>query len=121
MNGWGNFGSPNYSGGSWENWSVTNGVFAAVTGSALSPSCALSVAENELDKMNVYPNPFTNYILLNNAQNANVEIFDSLGKRVFADKDFISNTIDTSQFSSGLYFVKIQKEGKIETKKLIKN
>ena len=43
------------------------------------------------------------------------------GTTIFADKDFISNTIDTSKFSSGLYFVKIQKEGKIETKKMIKN
>jgi hypothetical protein len=44
-----------------------------------------------------------------------------LGKKVFSDNNFISNTINTSQFSSGLYFVKIQKEGKIETKKMIKN
>ena len=122
LNSWGNWNANNNNlGGSWEDWSVSNGVFSTAPGTGLSPSCALSVAENELDKMNVYPNPFTNYILLSNAQNANVEIFDSLGKRVFADKDFISNTIDTSQFSSGLYFVKIQKEGKIETKKLIKN
>jgi hypothetical protein len=34
--------------------------------------------------------------------------------------DHTSNAIDTSQFSNGLYFVKIQKEGKIETKKMIK-
>ena len=108
------------SGGSWENWSVNNGVLSAVAGTALI-SCALSVNENELDKMNFFPNPFRDYIRFENSENAMVEIFDSLGKRVFVDKDFISNTIDTSQFSSGLYFVKIQKDGKTKTKRIIKN
>ena len=56
-----------------------------------------------------------------NAENAQVEIFDSLGKKIFSDKDFNSNIIETSQFSSGLYFVKIQKEGKTAAKKMIKN
>jgi hypothetical protein len=49
-----------------------------------------------------------------------VEIYDSLGKRIYMDIDYTSNAIDTIEFSSGLYFVKIQKEGKIETKKMIK-
>ena len=121
LNHWGDWTSDNNFGGSWENWSVNNGVFSSSPGTGLNPSCALSVGENELNRFNVLPNPFSNYILLDNAQNVNVDIFDSLGKRVFADKDFISNTIDTSQFSNGLYFVKIQKDGKTETKKMIKN
>ncbi len=108
------------SGGTWENWSVNNGILLTVAGAAPS-NCTLSIDENELNKMNVLPNPFKDYIGLENSENASIEIFDGLGKRVFADKDFISNTIDTSKFSSGLYFVKIQKEGKIETKKMITN
>ena len=114
-----NWTSNNNSGGSWENWSVNNGVFASVPGT--NPSCALSVGENDLNRFNALPNPFSNYISLENAENSRVEIYDSLGKRVFTDEDFISDTIDTSNFSNGLYFVKIQKDGKIETKKMIKN
>ena len=121
LNGWGNWGSPNYSGGSWENWSVNNGIFSTAPGTGLSPSCALSVGENELNRFNVLPNPFSNYISLKNAENAMVEIYDSLGKRVFGAENLISETINTSNFSNGLYFVKIQKDGKIETKKLVKN
>ena len=121
LNQWGNWNVNNNSGGSWENWSVTNGIFNSVSGSGLSQSCALSVGENEFHKFNAFPNPFSNFINLENAENATVEIFDSLGKKVFFVMNFTSNTIDTSQFSSGLYFVKIQKDEKIETNKMIKN
>ena len=118
-NGWG-FGQET-SGGSWENWSVNNGTLTTVVGEAPSISCLLSVSDNELTKITAYPNPRVNTIILENAENSMVEIFDSLGKRVFVDKNFTSNKIDTSQFSSGLYLVKILKEGHLETKKMIKN
>ena len=122
LNHWGDFSSTSYySGGSWEDWSVNNGVFSAVQGNGLSSSCALSIGENELNKLNALPNPFSNYISLDNTENGMVEIYDSLGKKVFADFNFTTNTIDTSHFSSGLYFVKIQKGGKFTTKKIIKN
>jgi len=121
MNHWGDWTANYNSGGSWENWSVNNGVFAAVPGTGLSQSCALSISEQELHKFNATPNPFSNEIYLENAQNASIEVFDSLGKIVFVDRNFTSNSITTSQFSSGLYFIKIQKEGKIQTKKMIKN
>ena len=79
------------------------------------------MGENELEKCTALPNPFSNYISLENAENAMVEIYDSLGKKVFSDSNSTSNSIDTSQFSSGLYFVKIQKDGKFTTKKMVKN
>ena len=121
LNDWGNWFDPNHSGGSWEDWSVSNGILSTAAGSGLSPSCALNVGENDPDKINVSPNPFSDFIVLENTEDAQLEIFDSLGKKIFSAESFTSNTIDTSQFSSGLYFVKIQKDGKLETKKMIKN
>jgi hypothetical protein len=118
--GWGYSPSPQISGGSWETWNINNGVLNVVSGGAPSPICLLAVGENEINKFSASPNPFTNSIYLENAENAIVEIYDSLGKKVFFVMDHTSNAIDTSQFSNGLYFVKIQKEGKIETKKMIK-
>ena len=119
--GWGYSPTPQILGGSWETWNVNNGVFSTASGGGPSTTCLLAVGENELEKFTALPNPFTNFISLENAENSQVEIFDSLGKKVFSDNNFISNTISTSQFSSGLYFVKIQKEGKVEIKKIIKN
>lgn len=120
-NGWNYSTNPQLLGGSWETWNVNNGVFSTVSGGGPSTTCLLSLGENELEKFSALPNPFSDYIRLENAENASVEIFDSLGKRVFVDRNFISNSINTSQFSSGLYFVKIQKEGKVQTRKMIKN
>ncbi len=116
---WGNWTATN-SGGSWENWSVNNGVLLAVPGSGPNISCLLNVGENEYKKPNVYPNPFTNAIHLENAENTSVEIFDVLGKKVFFEDNFISNTIDTALFSSGLYFVKITYGNKSSTEKIVK-
>lgn len=117
---WGNFIATN-SGGSWESWSVNNGVLSTVPGNGPDVSCLLSVDDNNSNKTNFYPNPFNNFINLENAENTSVEIYDSLGKIVFYVKNFTTNTIDTSQFSSGLYFIKIQKDEKVQTKKMIKN
>jgi cyanophycinase-like exopeptidase len=118
--GWGYSPSPQISGGSWETWNINNGVLSVVSGGGPSVTCMLDVGENEINKFSALPNPFTNSIYLENAENAIVEIYDSLGKKVFFVMDHTSNAIDTSQFSNGLYFVKIQKEGNIETKKMIK-
>lgn len=116
---WGNWTATN-SGGSWENWSVNNGILLTVPGSGPNISCLLNVGENEYKKPNVYPNPFTTAIHLENGENTSVEIFDVLGKKVFFEDNFISNTIDTALFSSGLYFVKITDGNKSSTKKILK-
>ena len=121
VNNWANYNSPNNVGGSWESWSVNNGVLSTTQGTGPTQSCMLSVGENELNKFNALPNPFSDYVTLENAENAIVTIFDSLGKKVFTDSKYTGNTIDTSQFTTGLYFVKIQKEDNVKTKKMIKN
>lgn len=120
-NGWGYSPTPQISGGSWETWNISNGVMNVVAGGGPSASCLLAVGEHEPNRFNVLPNPFTDFIRIENAENAAVEIFDSLCKKVFATENLISNTINTAQFSSGLYFVKIQKDNNVETKKMIKN
>jgi cyanophycinase-like exopeptidase len=118
--GWGYSPSPQISGGSWETWNINNGVLNVVSGGAPSSICLLAVGENEINKFSASPNPFTNSIYLENAENATIEIFDSLGKRVFRINSMNSDFIDTSNFSSGLYFVKIQKNGNFKTMKMIK-
>lgn len=107
------------SGGSWEDWSVVNGVFNAVSGS--SPECLLDSEQFEVSLISVTPNPFNDFLIIEKANNALVSIYDVTGKVIFASIDFTSDRINTASFSTGLYFVKIQKGGKTTTKKLIKN
>jgi hypothetical protein len=40
---------------------------------------------------------------------------------VFVEEVYNSSSIDTSHLSSGLYIMKIEKDGKINTKKIVKN
>jgi cyanophycinase-like exopeptidase len=105
-------------GGTWENWSVNNGVFTSVAGSA--PNCTLGNEAFSSDTINTIPNPFSDFLLIENAENTTVELFDSLGKKLFFETNFTSNTIDTSNLSSGLYFLKVTKDGITLTKKVIK-
>lgn len=108
------------SGGSWENWFVVNGVFnVAENGEA--PNCLLRNDEFTQNEIQVFPNPFDDFITLNGIENASVEIFDGLGKKVFSSSNFGNQNINTSLFSSGLYFVRMEKEGRVSTKKLVKN
>lgn len=107
------------SGGSWENWSVVNGVFNAVPGLALD--CALANETFEITAITATPNPFNDFVEIVAAENASVLIYDSLGKIVFESADFTSDSIDTASFLNGLYFLKIEKDGKSTIKKLLKN
>ncbi|HMI08727.1 MAG TPA: T9SS type A sorting domain-containing protein, partial [Flavobacterium sp.] len=107
------------SGGSWENWSVDFGNLSMVPGTA--PQCNLATTQFDALGISVFPNPFADFINLEGAENASVSVYDVLGKKVFGIDNFKGNRIDTSLFSRGLYFVKIQKEGNIVTRKMIKN
>jgi cyanophycinase-like exopeptidase len=108
---------PIASGGSWENWSITNGIFAAVSGTP--PNCVLSNLENSNDAINIYPNPVKLTLFLNQLANADVEIYDIHG-RLIHDQVNTGNAIDVSFLTHGIYFIKIINEGKITTKKFIK-
>jgi cyanophycinase-like exopeptidase len=105
-------------GGTWEHWSVNNGVFASAAGSA--PNCTLGNVAFNSQEIDTTPNPFSDFLRIENAENATVELFDSLGKKLFLETNFTSNTIDTSNFSNGLYFLKVIKDGTTLTKKVIK-
>ncbi len=73
----------------------------------------LFVEEAE-NKVFIYPNPFTNKLIIKKTKNNQVEIllFDLLGKK---NKSVIVNTIDheinTSELQNGIYFIKILENG----------
>jgi hypothetical protein len=69
------------------------------------------------------PNPFTNNIEINSDVNIlSAEIIDITGKARIAETiNGMNATINTSDLSKGIYFVKISTGDKIITKKIIKN
>lgn len=78
----------------------------------------------------LYPNPakgFLNIKIESSIANSSysLEVYNLLGKKIFNENDItatsFSKDIDTSTWSSGMYFVKIRSaEGLLETKKFIK-
>ncbi|RCS26620.1 T9SS C-terminal target domain-containing protein [Polaribacter sp. WD7] len=87
---------------------------------------ALSVSENNSfqDQIQLYPNPVSNllHINLTNQDVQEISIYSIAGKQVFKTKAIERNiTLDFSDLQTGVYIVKIKKQDKIITKKVIKN
>ena len=83
--------------------------------------CTLSVAQNEISGLNVYPNPVTNGILnitTDNNDAKSVILFDVLGKQVI-NTTVTDQPINVASLNRGVYFVKITEAGKTATRKLV--
>lgn len=74
---------------------------------------------------NTYPNPITGSHLYVNLNTANrmqkIEIFDAIGRLMYVKEKFIETeiNIDVSRFRTGMYFLKVQNNGKIDCRKII--
>ena len=72
----------------------------------------------------VYPNPTTGTIAVSNSGGFinSIEIYNLLGELIYTVPNFkqqISNKIDLSEFSKGIYFIKIYDEEKTHTGKIV--
>jgi len=97
-----------------DTWSIVDG-----------GACAALGIEDELasDKVAIHPNPVKNTLFLNfdNSINVNkVQVFDVFGKQILAVNSNFTR-VDMSNFSNGMYFVKITANEGVLTKKVIKN
>jgi len=78
----------------------------------------LSVNENEIPKINLYPNPTLDILFIESPQPIEtVKIYNLQGQLI---KEVSSNNVDVSQLTTGLYFVQVVADGKSETKKFVK-
>lgn len=85
----------------------------------------MSVSKNKLEDYNLYPNPAQdqfNLDLKDAANSLSVQVYDMNG-RVVIDNNYtggsLNHSIDVSGLSNGIYFVKLNADGKIGTEKLI--
>ncbi|WP_343330068.1 S8 family serine peptidase [Polaribacter staleyi] len=83
---------------------------------------SLSVLENTVINLNVYPNPVKDQFLITTdiTSNFTIEIYSILGKKVFEKVGLNSKIIDISFLESGIYFLKITKGNQHKKIKLIK-
>jgi hypothetical protein len=74
----------------------------------------------------VSPNPTNALLNINSGKvingNVKIEVIDALGKILISEdyKEFNQSTINVSQLSSGIYFIKIASSDNVTTKKFIK-
>lgn len=87
-----------------------------------SEDCTLSVSENSLAVINIYPNPVKNILFIDNNKHIKIEkitVSDILGKVVLVEKN-IFNQLNLSELKSGILFINFETENGTITKKIIK-
>ena len=81
--------------------------------------------KTEAENVNIFPNPtkgkFTLNLKLPSKTAVNIEIYNLIGQRVYIDKIYESKTEIKFPKSAkqGIYFLKIENEGKLQIKKLV--
>ncbi|MEM7104767.1 MAG: T9SS type A sorting domain-containing protein [Bacteroidota bacterium] len=86
-------------------------------------SCLVSIEELNSSGINIYPNPGSNHFhidLPGNLNDALISVYSSCGKEVHTHQE-INQSIDTSHWTPGVYFIKITHEGTNYSSKLIIN
>jgi len=86
----------------------------------VEPSNDINTIENQ--NIQIYPNPFTNNVIIKNKNNqpSKVIITDIAGRIIYTD-DFINSiTVNTYNWTKGVYMVKIKSEDKILSSIIIK-
>ena len=82
-------------------------------------SAVLSTEEFLQKDVNVFPNPVSNFLTIESTKEFDfVEIYNAIGKRILKTS---SKKIDFSNYTSGIYMMRIVAENKVLTKKVIKN
>lgn len=86
----------------------------------------LSVEEEMLNTLKVYPNPIKDYVMIEgdsqNLESSTINVYDASGRNILSKiiKSEQDLRIDTSSFSPGFYILNIEKNGASKTFKLIK-
>ena len=84
----------------------------------------LSIDDNNDVIFSVYPNPFKDKIkIITQSTIDHVEVFNQLGQSILKIKadSLLENTINLSTLNSGIYFIKVNADGKTQTVKILKN
>ena len=75
------------------------------------------------EEVNIFPNPVESVLTVNlaNSESANITITDALGKVVLNQRlEGQNNTVNTADFTNGIYFVKVNQNNQVYTQKIIK-
>lgn len=82
---------------------------------------SLSVNDFSVGSIKIYPNPASDFITIesNTTVITSISVYDILGKNVLSQNELINNRLNVSMLNNGVYFLKINADGNIVTKKII--
>ena len=106
-------------GGEWKLWNITNGQFSEGNANQYT-GCLLETETNNLTDTTIYPNPFQDFINLNNFLGYDLEIYSALGVKVLQLKSVNQSIINTMDLKSGIYFLKVTNLKNTKTFKIVK-
>jgi hypothetical protein len=79
------------------------------------------INENSIEETNLAsPNPVKDVLTINDNHFDNLQLFNSLGQRVFECEVLFSEEIDLSTFQNGLYLLRIERENKVYYQRILK-
>lgn len=73
-------------------------------------------AQNEI---NIYPNPASEMITVDNMSGETITIFDVMGRLIYQNTTVGLDVINVSTWENGLYLVRLAKEGQVVTRKVM--
>lgn len=88
-----------------------------VSEQAVLAACNLEVTDNELNIIQLYPNPVKDILYIDKEINK-ITVTDLTGKVLFIENNI--SHIDMSDFQSGIYLITLEKDNQKQTTKIIK-
>jgi hypothetical protein len=82
---------------------------------AVTMPCREKANLSVLGKLNVYPNPVTDYLFVDNASGSEIKILDAAGKIIIIQKLTNHSTVQTNGLVPGIYFYEIIYENKMQS------
>jgi len=117
-------------GGTWLDWSVTNGTFLEQSGTQINCNSVANLNElNGSGNFTLAPNPAREKVIItlsnDNATSVSFKIFDVSGQSMLFEMNYLSENeveMDLSELNQGIYFVQVESDnGLISSGKFIKN
>ncbi len=98
----------------------TNGNYGAFELTKFVSDGILGVTQNEMEDISIYPNPARDILNISNAESADIQVYDILGKLILSKENLsVNEELNVSSLQAGAYFIKISKGDAVTTKKFL--
>jgi hypothetical protein len=98
-----------------DGWNGRSGEFCLEV-TNLAPNAITNIQQTDIQ---LFPNPTTGEIQLTNVDADQVQVFDSMGRLLFSEKQ-PGNTLDISEMPAGVYFLKITEGEEVYSARVVK-